>query len=361
MPGVLSASDHFGIMREGAVFRSMPRRQFLTLAVAAHAFGATPLRIDVWHGLRQKFGNIGLPQRWVNILGSVQPAEIVAQLEYSLNGSPWQPLSKGPDLVRLASPGDFNVEFDREILAPGTNEVRIRAADAQGTRLVQTVVVEYDPGRIWPLPYEVEFSKVTNLQDVCQVVDGRWRRTSDGVRTAVLHYDRVLAFGDMNWTDYSVAAELISHDFPGPGGEGPGFGVNHAGIGLRWRGHADDGKQPRVRWYPLGAATEFTLEKDLSRCRWRILPGPPQRPVYAARAFAIELGRKYWIKGKVKTLANGRSLYSSRIWASGEAEPDEWHVENMEQPSQDFSSGSAPLVAHRSDLTFCRIIIRPAD
>jgi hypothetical protein len=333
------------------------RRQFLSLLATAGNTGAAELRINVWHGSRQRFGNIGLPQRWINILGSVEPAETIARIEYSLNGGSWQPLSKGPDLVRLASPGDFNVEIDRDVLKAGANEVRIRATDAQGMQLLTTVAVEFDPTRVWPLPFEVDFSKVINLQDVCQVVDGRWRRTSDGVRTAVLHYDRVLAFGDMDWTNYSVEAEAIFHNFPGPGGQGPGFGVNHAGIGLRWRGHADDGKRPRVQWCPLGAATEFTLQKDLSQCRWRILPGPPQRPVYADTRFPIELGKKYWIKGEVKTLADGRSQYSNRIWASAEPEPDNWHVENTERPSQDFPSGSALLVAHRCDVTFCKIRI----
>jgi hypothetical protein len=199
---------------------TLARRQFLSLLAAVGSSRAAELRIDVWHGSRQRFGNIGLPQRWVNILGSVEPAETIARIDYSLNGAPWSPLSKGPDLVRLASPGDFNVEIDRDVLKAGANAVRIRAADAQGMQALTTVAVEYDPTRVWPLPFEVDFSKVTNLQDVCQVVDGRWRHTSDGVRTAVLHYDRVMAFVDMDWTNYSVEAEVIFHNFPGPGGQG---------------------------------------------------------------------------------------------------------------------------------------------
>lgn len=341
---------------------SIARRSFLfTVAGASAALAADTPSIDIWLGTRQRFGHIGLPQRWINILGSVSPAAAIAEISYTLNGGERKFVSKGPDLRRLASPGDFNIEIDKGDLHAGENEVVIRAADGQGARAEQTVTVEFTPNRAWPLPYETDFSKVNNLQDVCQVIDGRWNLSADGVRTAVPYYDRVLGFGDLNWTNYSVQAEVTFHDFPGPvqRNRGPGFGVNHAGIGLRWRGHADDGRQPRVQWYPLGAATEFTLQKDLKECRWRILPGPPQKAAYAEEPFGIDLDRKYWLKGEVRTTADGRNRYRNKIWAVGDPEPPTWAVESIEQPSDDFPSGGALLVAHRSDVTFGRVRIEP--
>lgn len=337
----------------------------MTRRHALAALGAAPLaqalvkpRIDLWHGKRQRFGHLGLPQRWINILGAVSPAEHIAQLDYSLNGLDFLPLSKGPDLYRLASAGDFNIEIDHADLEDGENRVVIRSKDRDGVTSEETIVVDYTPGVVWRLPYEVDFAKVKDLQDVCQVVDGRWRLEKDGVRTADPYYDRVLAFGDMNWTNYALTAEVIFHDFPGPTpGGGPGFGVNHAGIGLRWRGHDDDGRQPHVAWYPLGAATEFTLQKDLSKCKWRIIPGPPQKTVYADEPYAIELGKKYWIKGEVRTMPDGRNRYRNKIWSPDRNELDFWAVERFEKPSRDFSSGSALLVAHRSDVTFGRVKI----
>ncbi|MEZ5400264.1 MAG: hypothetical protein R2729_11395 [Bryobacteraceae bacterium] len=143
------------------------------------------------------------------------------------------------------------------------------------------------------------------------------------------------------------------------GNLGPGFGVNHAGLGLRWRGHADDGRQPRVQWYPLGAATEFTLQKDMAQCRWRILPGPPAKAVYAEQPFSLRLDRPYWLRGEVATLAGGRNRYRNKIWAAGEPEPEAWAVESIEAPSRDFSSGGALFVAHRSDVTLRRVRIEP--
>ena len=292
----------------------MTRRRLLAglAAVPAARALATP-QIDVWHGKRQRFGHLGLPQRWINVLGAVSPAEHIAQLHYAINGGDFLPLSKGPDLYRLASAGDFNIEIDHADLEAGENQIVIRAKDRDGEAAEETVVADYMPGVVWPLPYEIDFTKATDLQEVCQVVDGRWRLEKDGVRTADPYYDRVLAFGDMNWKDYALTAEVVFHGFPGPDpGGGPGFGVNHAGIGLRWRGHDDDGRQPHVAWYPLGAATEFTLRKDLSQCRWRIIPGPPQKTVYAQKPYPIELGRKYWIKAKSKRCPTGVIAIATR-------------------------------------------------
>lgn len=343
---------------------AISRRSFLLAAavVKAAATAATPPSIDVWHGPRQRFGHLGMPQPFVNILGAVSPAERIAEISFVLNGGDRRFVSKGPDLRRLAEPGDFNIEIDRKDLEARDNQVVIRAADQDGVRVESTVTLNYVPGKVWPLPYEIDLSKVTDLQDVCQVIDGRWRLEADGARTAAPYYDRILGFGDMNWTDYSIQAEVIFHSFPGAvaGDLGPGFGVNHAGLTMRFRGHADDGRQPRVQWYPLGAATEFTLENDLTQCRWRILPGPPVRAVYATERFAIELGKKYWLKGEVKTMPDGRNRYRDKIWAVGDDEPAAWAVENLEQPSTDFPSGGALLVAHRSDATFGRVRIEPA-
>ncbi|MCW5965083.1 MAG: hypothetical protein KIT83_13675 [Bryobacterales bacterium] len=347
------------------------RRQLLTrIGVAAAAAslprlgGAAeaPPRIEIWYGSRQHFGRLGIPQRWVNVLGAVSPAERIAQVSYALNGEKPVMLSKGPDLYRLAGPGDFNVEIDYKTLKEGENALRIEAKDRHGMVATETVTIVFHPSRRWPLPYEADFRGLKDLEavtGVTQIVDGKWHLTPDGLRTSDPYYDRVLAFGDMNWTNYSMTAEVRFHAFPGPRQGGPGFGVNHAGIGLRWRGHADDGLQPRVQWHPLGAATEFTLQKDLTQCKWRILPGPPQKAAYAAETFAIDLNRNYWIKGEVTTLADGRNRYRNKIWAVGDPEPSAWAVENHEQPVDDFPSGSALLVAHISEVTFGRVRIEP--
>ncbi|MCB9382986.1 MAG: hypothetical protein H6509_00105 [Bryobacterales bacterium] len=315
--------------------------------------------IDIWYGPRQRFGHLGEPQRWVSILGSAAPAAHIAELHYSLNGGDWMPLSKGPDLHRLASPGDFNVEIDRKDLKEGDNRVRIRAVVGDGAAAETEVALEFASGKRWPLPYTVDWSKVENIQDVTQIVDGHWRLEGGGIRPVKPYYDRVLAFGDRNWTDYAATVEVTFHSFPGKQRGGPHFGVNHAGITLRWRGHGDDAKQPHVAWYPLGAATEFTLEKNLAECRWRILPGPPKRAVWAEEPYPIMLGRPYWLKAEVKTMPDGRYRYRTKIWSQDRNELDFWAVASYEEPADDFGSGSLLLIAHNADVTFGRLTIAP--
>jgi hypothetical protein len=109
----------------------------------------------------------------------------------------------------------------------------------------------------------------------------------------------------------------------------------------------------------LGAATEFTLRPELTECRWRILPGPPARLVYAAQPYAIELERPYRLKADVVTLAGGRYRYRTKIWLAGADEPESWHAENMEAPADDFPSGGALVVAHHADVTVGRIAAGP--
>ena len=33
--------------------------------------------IDIWYGDEQRFGHLGVPQRWVNVLGRVDPERCV--------------------------------------------------------------------------------------------------------------------------------------------------------------------------------------------------------------------------------------------------------------------------------------------
>lgn len=331
----------------------------LTLLAASStaALAAPKGVIDVWYGTEQTFGYRGKPQRWVNILGSVSSPKQIIALEYTLNGGPRQPLSMGPDLHRLAAPGDFNVELAYADLKPGHNHLTIIAADTSGGTAFQDVLVKYLPDQTWPLPYSIDWNKVPALQDAVQIVDGHWKLVPGGVRTERPYYDRVLAVGDLSWTNYEVTAAVTFHGFTGPTPQGPHYGVTHAGIGLRWTGHHDDGKQPRVQWHPLGAAAEFQLFQDLSKCHWRILADQKGRAVSKDRT-RIVLGRTYVMKARVESLARGQTRYQAKIWPAGEAEPRKWAVESMEGP-EDVSSGCLLLVAHNSDVTFGNLEVKP--
>ncbi|MBD3267590.1 hypothetical protein GF373_13055 [bacterium] len=330
------------------------------LAVTGIAPQEASLFIHVWHGDHQTFGRWGHPQRWVNILGHVSPASRISSLTWSLNGSPPCDLSFKEDNKRLARDGDFNIEIARSQLQPGENLVRIVARDCSGRIARRVVTVTYiDRESSWPLPYRVNWSTVERIQDVVQVVDGKWTLTDGGIRTVERYYDRVLAFGDDSWENYEVSTSVIFHAFTPPS-KGPNTtNVTHVAIASRWPGHDMDAFQPHVKWYPLGATSEFRIGKTLRQCRWRIFDGKRAFHVESDKRRRIQLNKTYGMKHRVETLADGRSLYRVKMWPYGESEPASWDLARYE--SGDLASGSALLIAHHTDVTFGDIWVTPIE
>ncbi len=194
-----------------------------------------------------------------------------------------------------------------------------------------------------------------NIADVAQVVDGEWELTPAGVRTAERYYDRVIAFGDESWRDYEVATTITVHAVTPPKQDPNTTRVTHAAIALRWPGHDADGKQPSVKWHPLGATAEFRLGHDLQQCRWRIFDGKRDFYVESTRRRAIEFGKPYRMKHRVETLECGTSRYRVKLWPDDEPEPEAWDLERFE--TGDLISGSALLIAHHSDVTFGNVSV----
>ena len=320
----------------------------------------SPLAIEIWYGDVQHFGRLGHPQRWINILGRVTPAKGVS-LQYSLNDGPMAPLSLGPDDARLARPGDFNLDLDSAILKNGNNKVVLVARDSSQHRVARTVTVDYHQGSVWPLPYSIDWSRTKSITDVVQVVDGMWKLEGDGVRTVEPYYDRILAFGDVTWTNYTVTAEVTFNGFTlgkkGP----PTYGVSHAAIAERWSGHAEDDRQPHVKWYPLGVTAEFRLSEHLDKCFWHIFRdgnfGSPAS-IDENHGRQVELGVRYKMKVRVDGLPGSAARYRTRFWKDGDPEPVTWDMDSKEG-GEYIPSGSVLLIAHNNDVTFGNITAVP--
>lgn len=309
-----------------------------------------PLRIDVWYGQRQRFGYSGNPQRWINVLGRLAGHSDSASLEYTLNASQPKPLAIGPNHTRLASRGDFNVEIDRSDLKIGENTVAIFAKDGSEEANAE-VVIEYAGPMPSPLPLQIDWSKANRIQDMAQIVDGRWEITDGGVRVLEPYYDRVLAIGDENWTDYEVTAEVTFHGYRRPGPADGGNKVVHAAIAVHWPGHSDSNPpdQPRSKWYPLGAVSEFMIQNHPDGCRWRIF-GDRYKQVVEEKPRRIEFEKKYVMKHRVESIGESVTAYRVKLWDAGEPEPAKWDLSALEE--MDVSSGGALLVAHYADVTF---------
>jgi len=321
--------------------------------------GSAPV-IDVWYGPSQNFGQIGNPQPWVNILGTVYGKNSISSLTYTLNGGSPQTLAMGQTYPRLVEIGDFNVEIDHANLNNGANTVVITAVDRLGNQSSQTVTVNYVAGRTWPLPYSVDWSTVANISDVAQVVDGRWQLQPDGsVRNMEVGYDRLIAIGEMNtWTNYEVTAEVTVNTV-----DCMDFGI---GIVTGWRGHStvQYGQvlpdQPRTGHVFTGLGwwtSEVPGVPRGSSANEEIYNNTVLHPetILTAQTRFLTRGTKYMYKFRVDPNGPSSSLYSFKIWPAVMPEPLLWDM----QAAGELNAGSILLATHKGDVSFGRVSIVP--
>jgi len=311
-----------------------------------------PPAISIWYGNNQTFGQPGVPQQWVNILGNVSDFNEIATLSYSLNGGAQSPLSMGEDTYRLVDAGDFNAEIDYASLIPGANIIEITATDYLGLTSTQSVTVNYPAGQSWPLPYSIS-TWPPKVQSVAQIVDGLWQAQGDGtVRTTQVGYDRLLDIGDrVTWQNYLITAQVTMH-YLDP--------LSAAfGIAVGWQGHSsvEYGQtltiQPRIG-HPFPAYFEYSAN----------YPGPPDLYIWtntttvietplATEVRTLQLETTYNFKCEVQQNNSGGSHFSFKVWPATEGEPAAWDLE----ADGELSKGSVLLAAYRADVSFGQVTV----
>lgn len=322
------------------------------------ALNAPPV-ITVWYGDNQIFGQLGTPQRWVNILGNVSdPDENLSTLSYRLNGGPTRALNLGPDGRRLLSVGDFNIDLNRDELIHGVNQVVITARDTQNAEDVRTVSFTYNHDAIWPLPYSVDWAFVDRIQASSQVVDGLWEVSNRGLRPVVMGYDRIVAIGDLQWADYEITVPVTVHDID-PAGYSPISYVPAVGVVLRWEGHTDTPvvcSQPKCGYLPIGIAAWYHWEvDDEGFLLWVDNPWPTQDS-----SVKMIFDKTYLWKVRAETPENPdqKGIYKLKVWEEGQPEPVEWLL-TQNTGAKGLRNGSLLLLAHHVDVTFGDASVRP--
>jgi hypothetical protein len=304
--------------------------------------------IDIWYGSEQSFGQIGIPQRWINILGNAFDEDGIIRLESYLNDDPPTSLSLGPDYARLVNEGDFNVEISITDLQVGQNILNIIMEDFLGNQTVKSLIVNFDDINLWPETYYIDWSITNSINDVAQIVDGKWRIEAGRVRTVEPGYDRLIAIGARSWTNYEVTVPVIVHSIADNY-----FFTPIVGILTRWQGHVANGSQPSDQWWPLGALASYSFGASPSFEMWL----SPNDVRVANSGFVFELGTEYIFKLRSETIGN-YSLYKFKIWKSSEQEPLSWdQVE--EELNDDQTTGSILLLAHEVDASFGNVTISP--
>jgi hypothetical protein len=313
--------------------------------------------IDVWYGLEQSFGHLANSQVLITIPGTATSPAGLNAVSYRLNGGSPRTVHLGPDGKRLAEPGDFIIELDRSTLPSGPNQVVITATDVNGGSTSESVVVDHTTGQIGPLPMSIDWSTVGNLLEVVEPMEGRWKVSGSEVAPTHPEYDRLLALGDVTWTDYEVTIPITLHEIDpnGTGYQSPSNGPA-LGFGLRWLGHSGSG-QPRIDWWPTGAFVWYRMQQpnfnrfELVGNQGKYKDSSPNTPVFLE-------GQTFVYKARVETGADGRSTYRFKVWNVTTSEPTDWLLDITTDPT-DPAAGSVLLIAHEVDASFGTVTVTP--
>ncbi len=315
--------------------------------------------ITVWGGPTLPAGQRGDPQKWVNVLGNVASAATLTSLTYTLNGGPAQSLATGPDNMRLARSGDFNIELDYTDLRPGANTVLIRAADQNGANAQTAVTVNYRNGELTWLPqtYIYDWSTVTRVADLAQMVDGPWQLDGNSVRPTVFDFDRLLALGDLSWRDYTVTVPITVFAIDESGYTAPSNGPG-VGVMLRWQGHyrVESDTQPQTGWRRLGALGWYRWQRDGGQYfeGFEVLGNGGR--LIGTTPKTLSFGVTYLFKLAVQSNLDPDipATYRFKVWPASSAEPAVWDVERRGFQGEP-SGGGLLLLAHHVDARFGQV------
>lgn len=312
------------------------------------------LRIDIWYGDHQRFGQHGSPTRYVNILGSVHAPQGIHAIGYTLNQTVFKPLPFGPTAFRLRGKGDFNVEIDRNDLGEGDNQLFVTAVDKAGEMITQLVTIEYTAEHEWEMPCQVDWNGAASINDMAQVIDGRWFRDGKGVRCSEISYDRLIAVGDISWRDYCVTVPITIHRYD----DEPSCFVwpshGHAvGILLRFSGHEDWGDiKPNRGYLPHGAIGWYRRNPQTGIYRLEIYSGADGTFLAEdTSGKTLDLGKTYIFKFAVQSHDESPSEYSLKVWSEDENEPDDWDLVATNHQGE-LSTGCMLCVAHHTEATY---------
>jgi len=316
--------------------------------------------ITLWDGSNIRFGDIGVTQRWVNILGKAEDPDGIQSLTYTLNGGAAKTLSVGPlSSSRVANAGDFNIDIATSDLSEGNNVVVITAVDTLGFTTQSSVNVNFTSTNVWPRTYSIDWSTVASVADVAQVVDGNWRIEGSTVRVAEPGYDRLISLGDMNaWDSYEVTVPITINDVD------PYESEPAVGLLLRWDGHYNwFNDQPYRGWWPMGALGWYQYRPGgvIGADRLAMLGGGTGTEIaqdLSGKKLAI--GTTYIFKMQAEAVTGQGSWYRLRVWEQGTAEPVTWDLEAQESAT-DPQTGSLLLLAHHVDASFGAVTVVPLD
>lgn len=350
---------------------------------AAPASGATTQVPDVvfWYGARQSVGQLGDAQPCFNVLGHVEGWRDLDTLAYRVTSRqpPADPLIHSTastntlsfrEFRRLAADGDFNADIPLGILGPGENTVTITARLRDGREVSRAAVLVRANNPTPRLPFTIEWSRLRDVQDVGQAVDGLWVIENNRLRCRRPGYDRLFLIGGPEWRDCDVRTTVVVHAVESKLGRWSG---GRPGLGLipRFAGHGTGGYrhfpsgQPQWGYQPFGA---------IGWLRWRRAEPDAAPDIQFYRGdrdamkdvarLAVAKETTYALRLQCETVPvaadqTPTTIYRFKVWPADASEPRAWAFEETQHSAHALRAGGVALLAHEVDASFGDIRVSP--
>jgi hypothetical protein len=335
--------------------------------------------IELFYGNRQRFR---YRHRDVNLLGRTHLGTRVVRSHYALNGGPPTPFyvepeppgggssrplgTRSPSIIRLSDrPGHFNIEIptDAAQLIVGQNDIEIAIQHEGEETEALRAVFDWDE-RPLPADLTVDLSGDAAIQDVAQVVDGRFELGADGVIRSVepIGADVLLLIGSPH------GSQEATYDVRFGANEGMFIGLSDffvahleldPELGIK-PGYSSAGLATirPSRWAEAWLLHGALLEGKDWRWPWAL---SRIRPLLQR----IRPGIVYRVRHQV-LFAEGVNLVRFRIWRKGAPEPRSWTCEEHDADLADtftrHSEGSFGLCQYGGRPTeWSNIRLRPLD
>ena len=175
-------------------------------------------------------------------------------------------------------------------------------------------------------------------------------------------YDRLIAIGDLSWTDYEVVVPITLHGIDPDGYDAPSNSPA-LGLALRWSGHLDwDGSQPYWGYEGFGALAWQKWNEDQGQScqsQRQIRLHPYQLAAADSSCGSLSIGVTYMFKARVETGAGGEAIYAFKRWRQSQSEPAGWDLTATDFDNNAPTAGSILLIAHEVDATFGTVVVTP--
>lgn len=321
-----------------------------------------------------------------NINGHVNNFGADDNLYYSLNNSEprqifVQPRKHGSK--RLLSPGDFNIDTICSDELKRDNRIEIWKSGGSGIgekHAIPFSVISFSDSE---MEYHLNFDSVKYIEQLGQVVDGRWQISSDECGNKFLEisrehagYDRLLTFGNQAWTTrYEITSRIEICSWV----ENIFYNV---GLLFKWNPHLQgNGHSLPLQWSTglgyyaskcPGLRIRFGIDvhtdSNGNKLGSHVLNEKPYSPFrrwigylkdevlhIGARPFAqLPSGQQYFFKLRIHP-----SEYSLTVWRVGQAEPSPQVY--ISEPPDLLPKGAVGIIALNCALRVYQYDVRSVD